>query len=625
MKYLFLIILMPLISFLILSLFSNYLNKVQISIIGVSFIGISSIITLIIGFIFFNKNLLSYRQFLWQMLKIDNLHINVSLYLDMLSLIMLSITTWIGFFIHIFSIWYMKNEEEYSKFFAYTNLFIASMALLILADNFILMFFGWELVGVCSYLLIGFFHEKTFNGLSAIKTFLITRFSDIFLIIGIFLIFQIFHTLNFSKISSLILLSNIYYKSYYLKIISIMLIIGAIGKSAQFPLNTWLINAMVGPTPASALIHAATMVTAGIYLILRNNILFLMNSNILFLISIIGSITILLSGCSALVQNNIKRILAYSTMSQIGYMFLALGINSWHATLFHVISHAFFKALLFLCVASIIFSYKNEQNILKIGKIKKYLPFIYYCFLFGSISLLSFPIITISGFTKEKILYEIIMKQHNLLFIISIIGSFFTSLYTIRLIYIICYKKNNTIFTIINSNNKFTHNFPLLILSILSSFIGIKLLPIKNNFLLPNKILLINHNYYFIMQIISIIISIISFLLYMFYSKNIIFIKKITKNYFNKLFFINHFFLNGCYIDFVYKKIFVNNFIKILSIIKNDPISKFINFLVINTINQIGKILLISENGYIRWYMSLMYLGLFLIFLYLIILNHKYY
>ncbi|QJC33013.1 NADH-quinone oxidoreductase subunit L [Enterobacteriaceae endosymbiont of Donacia semicuprea] len=624
MKFLFLIILMPLISFLILSLFSIYLNKIQISIIGVSFVGISSIITLIIGFIFYNNNFLSYRQFLWQILKIDNLHIDVSFYLDMLSLIMLFITTWIGFFIHIFSIWYMKNEEGYARFFAYTNLFISSMTLLILADNFILMFFGWEGVGVCSYLLINFFYKKNFNGLSAIKTFLITRFSDIFLIIGIFLIFKIFHTFNFFKISSLILSSNIFYKSYYLKIISIMLIIGAIGKSAQFPLNTWLINAMVGPTPSSALIHAATMVTAGIYLILRNNILFLMNSNTLFLVSIIGSITILLSGCCALVQNNIKHILAYSTMSQIGYMFLALGINSWNAALFHVISHAFFKALLFLCVASIVFSYKNEQNIIKIGKIKKYFPFIYYCFLFGAISLLSFPFLTISGFTKEKILYEIITKQHNLLFIISIIGSFFTSLYTIRMIYIISYKENNIIPNFIK-HNKLIHDFPLLILSILSSFIGIKLLPIKNNFLLPNKILLINNNYLFIIKIGSIIILIMSFLLYMLYKKNIFIFKKIIKVYFHKLFFINHFFLNGCYIDFIYKKIFVNNFIKILSIIKDDPMAKFINYVIIKIINQIGKILLISENGYIRWYISLMYLGIILILLYLIILIHKCY
>ncbi|QJC37460.1 NADH-quinone oxidoreductase subunit L [Enterobacteriaceae endosymbiont of Donacia thalassina] len=619
MKFIFLIFLMPLISFFILSLFSNKLNKTKILIIGVSFIGISAIITLLIGFIFIKNNIFLYKQTLWKILKIDYLCIDFSFYLDKLSLIMLLLTTWIGFIIHIFAIWYMKNKEGYSRFFAYTNLFIANMILLILANNFILMFFGWEGVGVCSYLLIGFFYKKSKNGLSAIKAFLITRFSDIFLIIGIFLIFKIFHTLNFLEISNLITSSSIYYKSYYLKIISIMLIIGALGKSAQFPLNTWLIDAMAGPTPVSALIHAATMVTAGIYLILRNNILFLMNDT-LFLTSVIGSITLLLSGWSALTQNNIKRILAYSTMSQIGYMFVALGIHSFHAALFHVISHAFFKALLFLCVASIITSCNNEQNIFKIGKIKKYFPLIYYCFILGSISLVSFPFITMSGFTKEKILYEILINKYIILFIIGIIGSFFTCLYTIRMIYIIFYSNKNNISSIIINNSKFLHDFPLILLSILSSYIGIKLLPIKNNIFLPNKILLNNHIYNHILEISSIIIFIISFMLYILYVQKNIFINKIIKEYYYRFSFINNFFLNGCYIDFIYKKIFVNIFTKILSIIKNDPISKFIDFLTIKIINQIGNILLISQNGYIRWYISLIYLGVIFIILYLIIL-----
>lgn len=616
MKFLFLIILMPLISFLILSLFSNYLNKTKISIIGVSFIGMSAILALIIGYIFIKNNIFLYKQTLWEILNIDYLYIDFSLYLDKLSLIMLLLITWVGFIIHIFSIWYMENKEGYSRFFAYTNLFISNMILLILANNFILMFFGWEGVGVCSYLLIGFFNKKSKNGLSAIKSFLMTRFSDIFLIIGIFLIFKSFNTLNFSKISFLITSYPIYYKSYYLKIIAIMLIIGSLGKSAQFPLNTWLIDAMVGPTPVSSMIHAATMVTAGVYLILRNNILFLMNSDILFLTSIIGSITLLLSGWSALTQNNIKRILAYSTMSQLGYMFLALGIHSFDAALFHIISHAFFKALLFLCVASIITSCNNEQNIFKMGGLKKYLPFIYYCFLCGSLSLISLPFITMSGFTKEKILLEILINKYFILFIIGIIGNFFTCLYTIRMIYTIFYGKSNILPII---NNKLTHNFPLIILSILSTHIGIKLLPIKNKILLPNKILIFNNYYNNILEVISIIIFIISCILYIFYVKKNYFINKII-NYYYKFPFINNFFLNGCYIDFFYKKIFVNIFMKILLIIKNDPIAKFIDFLTIKTINKIGNILLLSQNGYIRWYISSIYLGIILIISYLIIL-----
>ncbi|QJC31791.1 NADH-quinone oxidoreductase subunit L [Enterobacteriaceae endosymbiont of Donacia tomentosa] len=622
MKCLCFIILIPLISFLILSLFSNYLNKKIILMIGTSSIGIIAVITFILSIIFFKNNYIVYKQHLWTILSIDRLHINFNLYLDMLSIIMLSITTGVGFIIHLFSIWYMKNEEDYSRFFAYTNLFIASMALLILADNFVLMFFGWEGVGVCSYLLIGFFYKKRLNVLSAMKAFLITRFSDIFLAIGIFLIFKIFNTFTFDKISILITSSKEFYQSYYLQIISLMLIVGAIGKSAQFPLNTWLIDAMVGPTPVSALIHAATMVTAGIYLILRNNILFLITNKMLFLVSIIGIITLLLSSCCALVQKNIKRILAYSTMSQIGYMFVALGISSWNAALFHVISHAFFKALLFLCVASIIISCKNEQNIFKMGGIKKYIPFVYYCFLFGSLSLSACPIITMSSFTKEKILYEIFIQKHFILLILAIIGNFFTSLYNTRMIYMVFYGKKNII---PHKNNEFFHNLPLLLLVVLSSYVGIKILPIKRSFLLPNKILLINHAYYTILEITSVIISASGCILYILYKKNINFIKKIQNTYFVKNVFIKNFFLNGCYIDFVYKKLFIENFLKILYIIKDDPISYFIENIITKTIKKTGQILLISENGYIRWYVSSMYLGIILILLIIMILSNKYY
>ncbi|QJC33828.1 NADH-quinone oxidoreductase subunit L [Enterobacteriaceae endosymbiont of Donacia provostii] len=625
MKCLFLIILMPLISFLLLSLFSTYLSKNQISIIGIFFIGVSALLTLIIGCIFLNNKLLFYKQSLWNILNINSLHVDFNLYLDMLSLVMLFITTWVGFFIHIFSVWYMKNEKGYSRFFAYTNLFIANMTLLILADNFILMFFGWEGVGVCSYLLIGFFYKKSLNGLSAIKAFLITRFSDIFLIIGMFFIFRIFNSFNFIEILNISTSSLIYYKSYYLKIISIMIIIGSLSKSAQFPLNTWLIDAMAGPTPVSAMIHAATMVTAGIYLILRNNILFLMNNDILFLCSIIGAITILLSGYSAMIQKNIKSILAYSTMSQIGYMFLALGLSLWKASLFHIISHAFFKALLFLCAASIIFLCKNEQNIFKMGGIKKKSPFLYYVFLFGSMSLISIPFITMSGFTKEKILYEIFISKYTILFIISLIGSFFTFLYTIRMIDKIFYSKNKNFLQEIK-NNQLMHNIPLIILMILSSYISVIFLPIKKKFLLPNKLLIFNHQNYFIIEILSILIFIISYFLYILYIKNNVIINKIINQNYYFFNYINNFFFNGYYIDYIYVNIFTYIFKKFLFLIKNDPIAKIIDYFFIKFLSKTGKILLISQNGDIRWYISMIYIGTIIILLYFtIFINNHYY
>ncbi|QJC28766.1 NADH-quinone oxidoreductase subunit L [Enterobacteriaceae endosymbiont of Plateumaris consimilis] len=618
MKFLYFTILIPLISFLILSLFSN-LNKKISTIIGIGSISIIAIITFIINLFFLKNNLLIYKESLWQIIKIDNFHVDLNLYLDMLSLIMLSVTTGVGLLIHIFASWYMRNDEGYSRFFAYTNLFMASMILLILADNFILMFFGWECVGVCSYLLIGFFYKNTLNGFSAIKAFLITRLGDIFLSIGIFLIFKLFKTINFQEISFLITSSNFYYSSFLLNIITLMLTIGAISKSAQFPLNTWLIDAMAGPTPVSALIHAATMVTAGVYLIIRNNILFSLTNNILLFISIIGTITLLISGLSALAQKDIKRILAYSTMSQIGYMFLALGIRSWEASLFHLIAHSFFKALLFLSVASIIISTNHEQNIFKMGNMKKYIPFIYYCFLLGGLSLCSFPIISISSFSKGQILYEALINHHFILVILGFIGTFITSLYITRMIYIIFFGQTNIIPI---KNNTFNHNIPLIILIILSSFIGINLLPV-GIYSYFHDVIIKHTNKYFILEIISAVISITGFIFFILFWKNRNYLLKFTKINNINFYIIKKFFLHGCYIDLIYKKLFVNNFFKILFLIKNDPISQVIN-IFIKFAQKTEQCLLIGENGYLRWYISSMCLGVIILLL-IIILSNKYY
>ncbi|QJC28317.1 NADH-quinone oxidoreductase subunit L [Enterobacteriaceae endosymbiont of Plateumaris braccata] len=618
MKFLYFTILIPLISFFILSLFTN-LNKKISTIIGVGSIGIIAIITCVINLLFLKNNLLVYKESLWQIIRINNFHVDLNLYLDILSLIMLSVTTGVGLLIHIFASWYMKNDEGYSRFFAYTNLFMASMILLILADNFILMFFGWECVGVCSYLLIGFFYKNTLNGFSAIKAFLITRLGDVFLSIGIFLIFKLFKTVNFQEISFLITSSNFYYSSFLLNIATLMLTIGAISKSAQFPFNTWLIDAMAGPTPVSALIHAATMVTAGVYLIIRNNILFSLTNNILLFVSIIGTITLLISGLSALAQKDIKRILAYSTMSQIGYMFLALGIHSWEASLFHLIAHSFFKALLFLSVASIIISTNHEQNIFKMGNMKKYIPFIYYCFLLGGLSLCSFPIISISGFSKGQILYEALINHHFILVILGFVGAFITSLYTTRMVYIVFYGHTNIIPI---KNNTFNHNIPLIILIILSSFIGTNLLPVSI-YSYFNHAIIKHTNKYFILEIISAVISITGFISFILFWKNRNYLLKLTKKNNINFCIIKNFFLNGCYLDLIYKKLFVNNFFKILFLIKNDPITQIVN-IFIKFSQKTEQYLLVSENGYIRWYISFMCLGIIILLL-IIILSNKYY
>ncbi|QJC30961.1 NADH-quinone oxidoreductase subunit L [Enterobacteriaceae endosymbiont of Macroplea appendiculata] len=621
MKLLYLIILIPIISFIILLCFTYFLSKKHIAIISIGSISLSLIMTIINSYSFIKNHYITYNQHLWKIINIDYLNVNLNLNIDMLTISMLFITLGVGLLIHIYSIWYIYQykKNEYARFFIYTNLFMISMLLLVLADNLLIMFFGWEGVGICSYLLIGFFYRNKYNGYSAIKAFLITRFSDIFLVISMMYIFYIFRTFNFHKIVILITSSYMYYNTYHLKFIAITLLIGALGKSVQYPLNTWLINAMAGPTPASALIHAATMVTAGIYLILRNNIIFIFSDSILTYISVIGIITLLLSGCCALVQTNIKYILAYSTMSQLGYMFLALGICSWNAAIFHIIAHAFFKALLFLCAASIIMFCCNEQNIFYMQGLKKHLYFLYYVFLFGSISLISIPIITLSGFTKEKILYEAYVHNHLYLTILGLCGSFITSLYTTRMFYIIFYSTKNHIKHYSKLEYSFTYYFPLTILTILTTGISKIFLPLHTNIISPQQNFIKNNHLYHILEFISLIIILSGFIVYILYSRYQQKIYQYSKNnIIKKIYFIKNFFLHGCYIDMFYQKIIGDNFLKILLYIKNDPITKYID-IIINILYKISDMLLKNQNGNICYYISFMYAGNIIILLFIII------
>ncbi len=312
-------------------------------------------------------------------MSVGDFNIGFNPVLDGLSLTMLSVVTGVGFLIHMFASWYMRGEEGYSRFFAYTNLFIASMVVLVLADNLLLMYLGWEGVGLCSYLLIGFYYTDPKNGAAAMKAFVVTRVGDVFLAFALFILYNELGTLNFREMVELAP-QHFANGSTTLQWATLMLLGGAVGKSAQLPLQTWLADAMAGPTPVSALIHAATMVTAGVYLIARTHGLFLMTPEVLHLVGIVGAVTLVLAGFAALVQTDIKRVLAYSTMSQIGYMFLALGVQAWDAAIFHLMTHAFFKALLFLSSGSVILACHHEQNIFKMGGLRKSIPLVYVCF-----------------------------------------------------------------------------------------------------------------------------------------------------------------------------------------------------------------------------------------------------
>lgn len=402
MNMLALTIILPLIGFVLLAFSRGRWSENVSAIVGVGSVGLAALVTAFIGVDFFANGEQAYSQPLWTWMSVGDFNIGFNLVLDGLSLTMLSVVTGVGFLIHMYASWYMRGEEGYSRFFAYTNLFIASMVVLVLADNLLLMYLGWEGVGLCSYLLIGFYYTDPKNGAAAMKAFVVTRVGDVFLAFALFILYNELGTLNFREMVELAP-AHFADGNNMLMWATLMLLGGAVGKSAQLPLQTWLADAMAGPTPVSALIHAATMVTAGVYLIARTHGLFLMTPEVLHLVGIVGAVTLLLAGFAALVQTDIKRVLAYSTMSQIGYMFLALGVQAWDAAIFHLMTHAFFKALLFLASGSVILACHHEQNIFKMGGLRKSIPLVYLCFLVGGAALSALPLVTAGFFSKDEI------------------------------------------------------------------------------------------------------------------------------------------------------------------------------------------------------------------------------
>ncbi len=473
MSFLYLTVLFPLIGFVLLAAGRNKLPENVAAIIGVGAVGLSALVALIAGLDFVNNGKVTYVQHLWTWFNVGNLSPGISLHLDGLSLLMMGMVTGVGFLIHIFASWYMRGEEDFARFFSYFNLFVASMLLLVLGDNLALLFLGWEGVGLCSYLLIGYYYQNPANGFAAIKAFTVTRVGDVFLLIALFLIYQQFGTLNIAEVVAAA--PTVMTQSSSLTIwTALMLFLGAAGKSAQIPLQTWLADAMAGPTPVSALIHAATMVTAGVYLCCRMYTVFEMAPEVMMFISITGAVTLLVAGFAALVQTDIKRILAYSTMSQLGYMFMAVGAEAYQAGLFHMLTHAFFKALLFLSSGAVILAYHHEQNIFKMGGLFYKNKFLFACFAIGGGALAAIPFITVGFFSKDAILGAVWVQGesiavYNSLYWAGVAGAFLTSIYTFRLIWVVFFGKENTPYHAIKG---ITFWGPLAILAVLSTFVG---------------------------------------------------------------------------------------------------------------------------------------------------------
>ena len=432
-----LVCLFPLLGFLVLTFARERLGERFTAIVGVGSIGASALVALLVGWDFLRAppEGAVYTVELWTWWTIGEFAPRLSLSLDALSLVMLGVVTGVGFFIHLFAAWYMRGDPGYARFFSYMNLFVVAMLILVLADDLLFLFLGWEGVGLCSYLLIGFWYEDPANYAAARKAFIVTRVGDALLAIGLFASFQTFGTLHIPTISTLAP-ETWSIGSTAATFIALMLLGGAVGKSAQLPLQTWLADAMAGPTPVSALIHAATMVTAGVYLIARMHVVFEFSPVAGELVAIVGATTLLLAGFAALVQTDIKRILAYSTMSQIGYMFLGEGVGAYAPAIFHLMTHAFFKALLFLSAGSVILALHHEQDIFRMGGLRTRLPFVFICMLVGSLALTAFPL-TSGYYSKDEILHQAYLSGHRGIWIAGLVGAFLTSLYTFRLIFVV--------------------------------------------------------------------------------------------------------------------------------------------------------------------------------------------
>lgn len=481
----YLIPLLPFIGFAINGIFGRRLPKPLVATIACGTV-LGSFILSVLCF----KQVLDEGAFtavLYDWVSVGNTHIQVAFQIDQLSTLMMLIITGIGFLIHMYSDGYMHHDEGFHRFFAYLNLFIFSMLLLVMGSNYMLMFFGWEGVGLCSYLLIGFWYKNKEYGVAARKAFIMNRIGDLGLLLGIFFIFQNFGSIEYSDV-----FKNAYAHSDSANLICILLFVGAMGKSAQIPLYTWLPDAMAGPTPVSALIHAATMVTAGVYLVVRSNALFIVAPSASEFVMYIGLLTAMLAGTIGIKQNDIKKVLAYSTVSQLGYMFVALGVGAYTTAMFHVLTHAFFKALLFLGSGSVIHAMGGEQDIRKMGGLAKALPITHTTFLIGTLAISGVPFF--SGFFSKDEILAMAQGHSDLVFTLLAITSIVTAVYMFRL-YFLVFRGN---FRGTHHQKEHLHEspvsmtIPLIILAVLSAVGGFLGMPgwmsenhVLNHFLHP--------------------------------------------------------------------------------------------------------------------------------------------
>jgi NADH-quinone oxidoreductase subunit L len=505
----------------------------------------------------------------------------------------------------------MIDEEGYSRFFAYMNLFVGSMLTLVLADNLLLLYLGWEGVGLCSYLLIGFWYKDPVNGRAARKAFIVTRIGDTAFAIGLFLIFTQLGTLQIQEVMQQAAQQWTVGSSLAVAA-SALLLGGAIGKSAQLPLQTWLPDAMAGPTPVSALIHAATMVTAGVYLIARVHVLFSLAPSVQLVVAVIGTATLLLAGFSALVQRDIKRVLAYSTISQIGYMFLALGVGAWSAAIFHLMTHAFFKALLFLAAGVVILAMHEEHDMFKMGGLRRRLPVTFWTFLIGAASLSALPLITAGFYSKDLILWSAWSSPSGSMWLWAggLVGALLTSLYTFRMVFLTFFGEAKHE---VNYAPGIRLRLPLIVLAVLSVIGGFIELPrtlgdrpFFSEFMV-GVLPALEHAYAdtrteLALQIIAAVVSISGiYLAYLFFLRRRSVATGIAASTVGTT--LRRFWFEGWGFDWLYEHLFVKPFVWLVRANKDDFIDSIYDGVA--KLNEIlYGVLARTETGKVRWYMT---------------------
>ena len=616
------IVLAPLLGSILSGLLYFYhIKKTKVSEIYFALIGtitplISFLITLSL-FLRMNDENIIFKQHLFTWLNIDKLNIEMAFLGDNLSIFMSMFVTFVGWLIHIYAIGYMRGDNGFGKFFAYFNLFLASMLILVLADNPIILFIGWEGVGVCSYLLIKFHYGKAENVLAANKAFIANRVGDFGFLLGVVTLFFALGQVDLSFDS---IEANVGNVSNELLILSgILLFIGAMGKSAQIPLYTWLPDAMAGPTPISALIHAATMVTAGVYMVARFHFLYSGIEEIGMFIAYIGAFTALLAAVIATKQTDIKKILAYSTMSQLGYMFIAVGLGFYSTGLFHVFTHAFFKAMLFMGAGGVIIAIHHEQNIFKIAQHRASLPIIGITFLIGVIAISGIP--PFSGFfSKDAILAAAFQEGQYLIWTIAMFTAFLTAYYMFRMYFIVFVAPTKSDVQYVRTSKTIT--FPLLILAIGAIGAGFLNFPAifgGSHFVdtwlaqLNSKQIHLSHTTEYILMAASVIIAALGIMTaYKKYANFDVYKPEEETGLVG----------NKFYVDEIYNALFVQSTKKLSTFIDKVLDAKIIDAFVMNTsigFINVGKRVALIQNANVRFYAAFMVLGMTAIFIYLYI------